>query len=215
IPTLSLCVNQEGREDTLLSQPLSNQWRSIPILFLYVNQEGREDALLKEEDVENLDHKEVHECVEEVEEENEYQEAEDIDQEVKDKDKESKGMEIVHYASFEATPSKLPSEMHFEWVNPSNMNFIGPQHYGLSEANGQLRALCGVLDTKGMDSLVLDESRFITCGKSDFKAYSGHLHKLHNNRAKVKALSMMKHLAISREAYSGDDRAADDDQAEA
>ncbi|MED6212487.1 hypothetical protein PIB30_083796 [Stylosanthes scabra] len=45
-----------------------------------------------------------------------------------------------------------------------------------------------------MDSLVLDESRFITCGKSDFKAYSGHLHKLQNNRAKVRALSMRKHL---------------------
>ncbi|MED6175513.1 hypothetical protein PIB30_079056 [Stylosanthes scabra] len=76
---------------TLLSQPLSNQWRSIPTLFLYVNQEGREDALLNEEDVESLDHKVVHECIEDVEEENEDQEAEDIDQEVKDKDKEPKG----------------------------------------------------------------------------------------------------------------------------
>ncbi|MED6134926.1 hypothetical protein PIB30_041484 [Stylosanthes scabra] len=183
-----------GMEDTLLSQPLSNQWRSILTLFPYVNQEGSEDALLNEEDVESLDHKEVHECVEEVEEENEDQEAEDIDQEVKDKDKEPKGMEIVHSASSEATPPKLPSELHFEWVIPSNMNFIGPQHYGLLETDDQLRALCGVLDTKGMDSLVLDKSRFITCGKSDFKAYSGHLHKLYNNRAKVRALSMRKHL---------------------
>ncbi|MED6226183.1 hypothetical protein PIB30_101000 [Stylosanthes scabra] len=171
-----------------------NQWRSIPTLFLYVNQEGREDALLNKEDVESLEHKKVHECVEEVEEENEDQEAEDIDQEVKDKDKEPKGMEIVHSASSEATPSKLPSELHFEWVNPSNMNFIGPQHYGLLETGDQLRALCTMLDTKGMDSLVLDESRFITCGKSYFKAYSGHLHKLHNNRAKFRALSMRKHL---------------------
>ncbi|MED6140049.1 hypothetical protein PIB30_089474, partial [Stylosanthes scabra] len=150
IPTLSLCVNQEGREDTLLSQPLSNQWRNIPTLFLYVNQEGREDSLLNEEDVESLDHKEVHECVEEVEEENEDQEAEDIDQEVKDKDKEPKGMEI-----------DKTSFAH---------------------------------NTMGMDSLVLDESRFITCGKSYFKAYSGHLHKLHNNKAKVRALSIRKHL---------------------
>ncbi|MED6153970.1 hypothetical protein PIB30_107442, partial [Stylosanthes scabra] len=115
ITTLSLCVNQEGRQDTLLSQPLSNKWRSIPTLFLYVNQEGREDALLNEEDVESLDHKEVHECVEEVEEENEDQEAEDIDQEVKYKDKEPKGMEIIHSASSEVTPPKLPSELHFEW----------------------------------------------------------------------------------------------------
>ncbi|MED6115194.1 hypothetical protein PIB30_087921 [Stylosanthes scabra] len=195
IPTLSLCVNQEGREDTLLSQSLSNQWRSIPTLFLYVNQDGREDALLNVEDVESLDHKEVHECVEEVEEENEDQEVEDIDQQVKDKDKEPKGMEIVHFASSEETPPKLPSELHFEWVNnPSNMNFIGPQYYGLLETDDQLRALGGVLNTKGMDSLVLDESRFITCGKSDFKAYSGYLHKLHNNRANVRALSMRKHL---------------------
>ncbi|MED6125639.1 hypothetical protein PIB30_070561 [Stylosanthes scabra] len=126
IPTLSLCVNQERREDTLLSQPLSNQWRSIPTLFLYVNQEEREDALLNEEDVDSLDHEEVHECVEEVEEENEDQEVEDIDQEVKDKDKEPKGMKIVHSASSEATRPKLPSELHFKWVNPSNMNFIGP-----------------------------------------------------------------------------------------
>ncbi|MED6112261.1 hypothetical protein PIB30_060096 [Stylosanthes scabra] len=34
----------------------------------------------------------------------------------------------------------------------------------------------------------------ITCGESKFKAYSGHLHKLHNNRAKVRSLSMRKNL---------------------
>ncbi|MED6187637.1 hypothetical protein PIB30_078229 [Stylosanthes scabra] len=163
--------------------------------FVSIRQPRRkEDALLNEEDAESLDHKEVHECLEEVEEENEDQEVEDIDKEVKDKDKEPKGMKIVHFASSEATPPNLPSELHFEWVNPSNINFISPQHYGLLETDGQLRALCGVLDTKGIDSLVLDEARFITCGKSDFKAYSGHLHKLHNHRAKVRALSMRKHL---------------------
>ncbi|MED6163421.1 hypothetical protein PIB30_079777 [Stylosanthes scabra] len=45
-----------------------------------------------------------------------------------------------------------------------------------------------------MDSLELNESRFITCGESEFKAYSGHFHKLHNNRANVRSLSMRKHL---------------------
>ncbi|MED6222192.1 hypothetical protein PIB30_062004, partial [Stylosanthes scabra] len=177
------------------SQPLSNPRGSIPTLFRCTNQEGREDALLHEQDVESLNHEEVHECLEEVEEENEDQEAEDVDQEVEEKDKEPKGMEIVHSASTEATPPKLPSELHFEWVNPSDMNFFGPQHYGLLETDGQLEALCGVLDKKEMDSLELDESRFITCGESKFKAYSGHLYKLHNNRANVRSLSMRKHLA--------------------
>ncbi|MED6189057.1 hypothetical protein PIB30_091982 [Stylosanthes scabra] len=45
-----------------------------------------------------------------------------------------------------------------------------------------------------MDSLGIDESRFITCGESEFKVYNGHLHKLHNNRAKVGALNLRKHL---------------------
>ncbi|MED6137306.1 hypothetical protein PIB30_063827 [Stylosanthes scabra] len=113
----------------------------------------------------------VHECLEEVEEEN-------VDQEVTDEDKESKGMQIIESASAEATPPESPSKLHFEWVNPSAMNFLGPQHYGLLETDGQLRALCGVLDKK----------------ESEFKAYSGHLHKLHNNRTKVGALNLRKHL---------------------
>ncbi|MED6174639.1 hypothetical protein PIB30_070965 [Stylosanthes scabra] len=45
-----------------------------------------------------------------------------------------------------------------------------------------------------MESLGMDESRFITFGESEFKAYNGHLHKLHNNRAKVGALNLRKHL---------------------
>ncbi|MED6199907.1 hypothetical protein PIB30_080198 [Stylosanthes scabra] len=139
----------------------------------------------QKEDVKSLYHEEVHEFLEDVEEENEDQEVEDVDQEVEDKDKEPKEMEIVHSVSSEATPPKLPSELHFEWVNPSDMNFLSPPHYGLLETDDQLKALCGVLDKKEMDSLELDESRFITCGKSEFKAYGGHLHKLHNNRAKV------------------------------
>ncbi|MED6139016.1 hypothetical protein PIB30_079897 [Stylosanthes scabra] len=154
--------------------------------FANTNQEEREDALLQEVDVESLNHGEVHECIEEVEEENEDQEVEDVDQEVEDKDKEPKGMENVHSASSKATPPKLPSEFHFEWVNPSDINFLGPQHYGLLETDGQLKALCGVLDKKKMDSMELDESRF--------KFYSGLFHKVHNNRAKVGVLSLRKYL---------------------
>ncbi|MED6222966.1 hypothetical protein PIB30_069485 [Stylosanthes scabra] len=173
---------------------LQENQRRINAQVTTLQLKGREDAPLNEEDVENLNHKEVHECLEEVEEENEDQEAEDVDHKVEDKDKEPKGMEIVHSASSEATPSKLPSELQFEWVNFSNLNFIGPQHYALLETDDQLRALCGVLDKKEMDSLGMDESRFITCEKLEFKAYSGHLHKFHNNRAKVEAFSLRKHL---------------------
>ncbi|MED6165543.1 hypothetical protein PIB30_100520, partial [Stylosanthes scabra] len=54
------------------------------------------------------------------------------------------------------------------------------QSYALLETDDQLRVLCGVLDKKEMDSLGMDESRFITCGESEFKAYNGHLHKLHD-----------------------------------
>ncbi|MED6126879.1 hypothetical protein PIB30_082741 [Stylosanthes scabra] len=151
------------------------------------NQEEREDALLHEEDVENLNYKEVHECLEEVEEKN-------VDQEVADEDKESKGMEILQSASSEATPPKSPSKLHFEWVNLSDMNLLGSQHYGLLETDGQFRALCGVSDKKEMSSLRLEESRFMTCRKSKPKACSGHLHKLHHKRAKVGAVSLRKHL---------------------
>ncbi|MED6188583.1 hypothetical protein PIB30_087249 [Stylosanthes scabra] len=94
-------------------------------------------------------------------------------------------MKIVHSALSEATPPESPSKLHFEWVNLSNLIFIGPQHYGLLETDGQLGALCGVLDKKEMDPLVLAESMFITCGKSKLEACSGHLHKLHNNILKV------------------------------
>ncbi|MED6199914.1 hypothetical protein PIB30_080265 [Stylosanthes scabra] len=145
-------------------------------MFLCANQEGREDAPLNEGDVENLNHEEVRECLEEVDDKNEDQEVEDVDHEVENKDKEQKGMEIVHSALSKATPSKLPSELQFEWVNFSNLNFIGPQHYGLLETDGQLKALCGVLDKKKEDSVELG---------SEFKAYSGYLHKLHNNRTKM------------------------------
>ncbi|MED6163173.1 hypothetical protein PIB30_077353 [Stylosanthes scabra] len=57
-------------------------------------------------------------------------------------------MKIVHSASSEATPSKLPFELQFEWVNFSNLNFIGPQHYALLETDGQLKAHCGVMDKR-------------------------------------------------------------------
>ncbi|MED6126113.1 hypothetical protein PIB30_075231 [Stylosanthes scabra] len=157
----SSIASQTLKFGDLPSQLLSNPRGIIGTLFLCANQEGGEDTPLNEEDVKSLNHEEVQEWREEVEEENEDQEAEDVDQEVEDKDKEPKGIEIVHSASSEAIPPKLPSELHFKWE---------------------------------MDSLELNESRFITCGKSKFKAYDGHLHKLHNNRAKVGALSLRKHL---------------------
>ncbi|MED6213808.1 hypothetical protein PIB30_096959 [Stylosanthes scabra] len=166
------------------SQPLSIPKGSINTLFLCKNQEGREDTLLHEDDVESLNHEEVHECLEEVEMKNE-------EEEVEYENKEPKGMKIVHCTSSGETPLELPSKLHFEWVNIPDMHFLSPQHYDLLETDGQLRALCGVLDKKKMDILGLDESRFITFGESEFKAYSGHLH---NNRAKVEALNLRKRL---------------------
>ncbi|MED6171526.1 hypothetical protein PIB30_041421 [Stylosanthes scabra] len=126
-----------------------------------------------------------------VEEESEAREAEDVDQEVEDNDREPKEMEIVHSASSEATPSKLPSELQYEWVNFPNLNFIGPKHYALLETDDQLGALDWVLDKKETDSLELNESRFITCGKSEFKFYSGHIHKL-----LMKPVSMVHFTAL-------------------
>ncbi|MED6131816.1 hypothetical protein PIB30_013298 [Stylosanthes scabra] len=175
IPTLY--IHQERKKDSQLSQPLSNQWRSIPTLFRCANQKEREDALLHEENVESLEQEGMHECLEEVEEENEYQEAKDIDQEVEDNDKGQKGIEIVHFTSSEATPPKLPSELHFKWANPYDMNCLSPQRYGLFKTDGQLKALCRVLDKKKMDSMELSESKFKEC--------NGLLHKLHNNKAKI------------------------------
>ncbi|MED6122353.1 hypothetical protein PIB30_039025 [Stylosanthes scabra] len=137
IPTLY--IHQERKKDSLPSQPLSNQWRSIPTLFRCANQKEREDALLHEENVESLKQEGMHGCLEEVEEENKYQEAENVDQEVEDKDKEQKGVEIVHFASSEATYPKLPSELHFKWL------FVG------------------VLDKKKMDSMELIELKFKGC----------------------------------------------------
>ncbi|MED6213904.1 hypothetical protein PIB30_097932, partial [Stylosanthes scabra] len=103
-------------------------------------------------------------------------------------------MEILQPASSKAIPPESPSKLHFEWVNFSDMNLLGPQHYALLETNDQPRVLCGVLNKKEIDSLGMDESRFITCGESELKAYNGHLHKLRNNEAKVGALNLRKHL---------------------
>ncbi|MED6149303.1 hypothetical protein PIB30_061089 [Stylosanthes scabra] len=97
------------------------------------DQEGKKDILLNEE---------VHECLREVE-------VEHVDQEVEYEDKEPQEMEIVHSASSEATPPELSSTLHFEWVNLSDMNFLGPQHYALLEMDGQLRTLCGGVGQKG------------------------------------------------------------------
>ncbi|MED6159376.1 hypothetical protein PIB30_041780 [Stylosanthes scabra] len=51
-----------------------------------------------------------------------------------------------------------------------------------------------IIQSAEMDSLGMYESRFINYGESEFKAYNVHLHKLHNNRAKVGALNSRKHL---------------------
>ncbi|MED6220771.1 hypothetical protein PIB30_048115 [Stylosanthes scabra] len=169
--TPTLYIHQERKKDARHSQPLLNQWRSIPTLFLCVNQEEREDALLHKKDDESLKQEGMHECLEKIDEENKYQE-------VEDKDKEQKGVEIVHFASSEATPPKLPSELHFKWVNLYDMNCLDPQHYGSFETDGQLKALYGVLDKKKMDSVELT--------KSKFKACNALLHKLHNNKAKIR-----------------------------
>ncbi|MED6175110.1 hypothetical protein PIB30_075364 [Stylosanthes scabra] len=152
-------AGKEGTSRKLKANQHSSDHLTTECTSFCDNQEGREDTPLNEEGVENLNHKEVHECLEEVKEENEDQETEDVDH---------------------------------EWVNFSNLNFIGPQHYGLLETDGQLKALCDVMDKKEMDSLWLDESRFITCGKP--KIRSRHLLKLHNNRGKVGAFSLRKHL---------------------
>ncbi|MED6193373.1 hypothetical protein PIB30_018715 [Stylosanthes scabra] len=172
--------SQPSNSENLHSQPLSNPWGHIGTLFLCTNQEGMEDVL-NEEYVKSL-----HESLEEVEEKNEAQAAEDVDQMVEDNCKEPKGMEIVHSISSKVNPSKLPSELQFELTDD------------------QLGALDGVLNKKEKESLELNASKLITCGKSEFKAHSEHLHKLHNNRAKVGAFSLKKHLgpwqATSRKA---------------
>ncbi|MED6116056.1 hypothetical protein PIB30_096510 [Stylosanthes scabra] len=68
-----------------------------------------------------------------------------------------------------------------------NLNFIGPQHYALLETDDKLGALGEVLDKKEEDLAELD---------SRFNAYSEHLHKLHNNRAKVGAFSLRKRFGL-------------------
>ncbi|MED6208174.1 hypothetical protein PIB30_042627 [Stylosanthes scabra] len=171
---------QEMKEIREIQKEFANQVNTLCLIMIqWMTQSAieREDALLHEKDDESLKQEGMHECLEEVDEENKYQEAEDVDQEVEDKDKEQKGVKVVHFASSEATPPKLPSELHFKWINPYDMNCLGPQHYGSFETNGQLKALCGVLDKKKMDSMELTESKFKEC--------NGLLHKLHNNKAKI------------------------------
>ncbi|MED6145389.1 hypothetical protein PIB30_024748 [Stylosanthes scabra] len=68
-------------------------------------------------------------------------------------------------------------ELHFKWVNSYYMSCLGPLRYGLIETDGQLKALCGVLDKEKMDSMELSESKFKGC--------NGLLRKLHNNKAKI------------------------------
>ncbi|MED6223131.1 hypothetical protein PIB30_071025 [Stylosanthes scabra] len=75
----SSIASQPLNSGDLPSQPPSSSRGSIPTLFLCANQEGRDDTLLHEEDVESVNREEMHECLEEVEEENEDQEAEDVE----------------------------------------------------------------------------------------------------------------------------------------
>ncbi|MED6184037.1 hypothetical protein PIB30_043541 [Stylosanthes scabra] len=117
---------QERKEIREIKEQIANQVDTLCSI-----KEG-EDALLHEEDDESLRQEGMHECLEEVEEENKYQEAEDVDQEVEHKDKEQKGVESVHFASSEATPPMLPSELHFKWKMDS---------MELSECNGLLHKL--------------------------------------------------------------------------
>ncbi|MED6123900.1 hypothetical protein PIB30_053986 [Stylosanthes scabra] len=119
---------------------------SINIVFLCANQERREDTLLNEEVVECLNQEEVHEYLEDVK--------------VEDEDKEPKEMKSVYSVSSGAAPSKLLSELKFEWVNLSDLNYIDPKHYGLLETDGQLRALCEALDKKKVDAQMSDHSSF-------------------------------------------------------
>ncbi|MED6226723.1 hypothetical protein PIB30_106503, partial [Stylosanthes scabra] len=112
-----------------------------------------------------------------------------------DKDKEPRGMEIVHFASSEATPPESPSKLHFEWVNLSNLNFIGPQHYGLLEMDGQLKALCGVLDKKEVDFRWLNDSRCIMDGVLKLEAQNGERpHKFSSYVTDAKRGNLRKHL---------------------
>ncbi|MED6224552.1 hypothetical protein PIB30_085233 [Stylosanthes scabra] len=74
---------------------------------------------------------------------------------------------------------------------PKGMKIV---HSDSSEMDDQLGALDGVLNKKEKESLELNASKSITCWESEFKTYSENLHKLHNNRAKVGALILWKHL---------------------
>ncbi|MED6135564.1 hypothetical protein PIB30_047705 [Stylosanthes scabra] len=89
----------------------------------------------------------------------------------------TKKKERMHYYMKRMNPSKVPSELHFKLANPYDMSCLGPLRYGLIETDGQLKALCGVLDKKKMDSMELTESKFKEC--------NGLLYKLHNNKAKI------------------------------
>ncbi|MED6134329.1 hypothetical protein PIB30_036083 [Stylosanthes scabra] len=76
------------------------------------------------------------------------QEAKDDDQELKVDDEEKRGMEIALTIPFEVFPPKSPSQLQFEWINLSTMNFLGPHQYALLETDGQLRALCRLKSEK-------------------------------------------------------------------
>ncbi|MED6141154.1 hypothetical protein PIB30_100487, partial [Stylosanthes scabra] len=174
----SIIISQPLNSEDLPSQPLSNPRRCIGTLFLCTNQEGREDALLHEEDVESLNHEEVHDsgdlppqplsnlrgcigtlllCT--------IQEGRE-DTLLHEEDVESLNHEEVHECLEEVEGENEYQEAKDvdQEVNVSNLKFIGPQHYGLLETDGQSRALCGVLDKKEVNVGWLNDSRCIMGG---------------------------------------------------
>ncbi|MED6147460.1 hypothetical protein PIB30_044216 [Stylosanthes scabra] len=156
-------------------QPLSNPRRCIGTLFLCTDQEGREDALLHEKDVESLNHEEVHDSG-------------DFPSQPLSNPRRCIGT-LFLCTNQEGREDAL---LHEEDVENLNHEEVHECLEEVEEENEDQEA--EDVDQEGMDSSVFDESRFITCGKSEFKAYSGYLPKLHNNKSKVRALSMKKHL---------------------
>ncbi|MED6220933.1 hypothetical protein PIB30_049551 [Stylosanthes scabra] len=202
-------AQSESTMKDLPSQPLSNPRRCIGTLFLCTNQEGREDALLHEEDVENLNHEEVHDsedlpsqplsnprgcigtlflCTNQEGKEDALLHEEDV---------ESLNQEEVHECLEEVEEENEDQEAEDvdQEENLSNLTFIGQQHYGLLETDGQLRALCGVLDKKEVNIRWLNDSRCIMGGVLKLEAQNGERpHKFPCYVIDAKRWNLRKHL---------------------
>ncbi|MED6109537.1 hypothetical protein PIB30_034662 [Stylosanthes scabra] len=70
------------------------------------------------------------------------QQVKDDDQEFKVDDEEKRGMEIALITPCGVFPPKSPSQLQFECINHSTINFLGLYQYALLEMDGQFRALC-------------------------------------------------------------------------